>query len=295
LLVLVGADLLIGGSDRTGSDEPFADATVIHVGRGLTQAGGTKTADAQQSWAQMMFNFPGAKGTPPEQKEIARLPAIPSSYADKNSADRNNADIITGSVPEHAKDEKGEKPKGEGAAPAKEAEDALPPPSNGTLVPINSNPNGPAPSAAERAILERLKDRRVELEKRARELDIREGLVAEAEKRIDLKLTEVKDTESRLTVAAQKKDEAEAARLKGLVTMYETMKPKDAAKIFNGLDLDILIEVASLINPRTMAEIMAQMSADRAEQLTVELANRAQNGAKDHAELPKIGGRPTAH
>ncbi len=33
------------------------------------------------------------------------------------------------------------------------------------------------------------------------------------------------------------KDESEAARFKSLVTMYENMKAKDAAKIFDRLDM----------------------------------------------------------
>ena len=151
----------------------------------------------------------------------------------------------------------------------------------------------PAPSAAERAILERLQERRQELEKRARELDIREGLIAEAEKRVDSKLTEIKEGQAQLAIAVQKKDEAEAARFKGLVTMYETMKPRDAAKIFDRLEVGVLLQVASQINPRNMSEILALMSPDRAEHLTVELANRAQASPKNAvAGLPKIEGRP---
>ena len=153
--------------------------------------------------------------------------------------------------------------------------------------------NKPRPSPAERALLERLSERRQELDKRARELDIREGLIGEAEKRIGAHLAEIKQGEAQLVTAAEKKDEAEAARFKGLVTMYENMKARDAAKIFDHLEMDVLVEVASQINPRQMAEILAQMSADTAEQLTVELASRAKAAAKPGGELPKIEGRPT--
>ena len=79
------------------------------------------------------------------------------------------------------------------------------------MIPLNPSPG---PSAAARAILERLQERRQELDKRARELDIREGLIAEAEKRVDSKLTQIKEGQAQLVVAAQKKDEAEAARFK---------------------------------------------------------------------------------
>ena len=57
----------------------------------------------------------------------------------------------------------------------------------------------------------------------------------------------------------------------------------------------MLLEVASQINPRRMSDILALMSADTAERLTVELANRARAVAKGgSADLPKIEGRPTS-
>ena len=153
------------------------------------------------------------------------------------------------------------------------------------------------PTGAERAILERLQHRREELDNRARELDIRESLIQGAEKRMDAKLAELKEVEAQIKAATQQKDDAEKARLKGLVTMYENMKPRDAAKIFDGLDPNVLLEVAAAINPRTMAEILAQMSPDVAQRLTVELADKAQHQAKDGdasaANLPKIQGQPT--
>jgi flagellar motility protein MotE (MotC chaperone) len=91
----------------------------------------------------------------------------------------------------------------------------------------------------------------------------------------------------------QKKEEVEAGRLKSLVMMYENMKAKDAAKIFDRLDLKILVQVSTLINPRRMSDIMAQMSPEAAERLTVELANRANLSKSDNpADLPKIEGRP---
>ena len=71
------------------------------------------------------------------------------------------------------------------------------------------------------------------------------------------------------------REKAQAEQFKSLVTMYETMKPKDAARIFDRLDLKILVEVSTQMNPRKMSEVLAQMTPEAAERLTVELANRA--------------------
>ncbi|SHN82937.1 MotE family protein [Bradyrhizobium erythrophlei] len=147
-------------------------------------------------------------------------------------------------------------------------------------------------SASERAILERLQARRQELEARAREIDIRESLLKAAEKRAEGRVEEMKAIESRITGAAAQKADEDAARFKGIITMYEGMKPKDAAKVFDRLEMPVLFEIASHIAPRKMSDIMGQMQPEVAERLTVEMARRA-GGDKSgsDAELPKIEGK----
>src|SRR6267142_1094181 len=149
-------------------------------------------------------------------------------------------------------------------------------------------------SASERAILERLQSRRQELEARAREIDIRENLLKAAEKRIESRVEEMKAVESRITTATGQKAETDAARFKGIITMYEGMKPKDAAKVFDRLEMSVLFEIASQIAPRKMSDILGLMMPEAAERLTVELARRAgsdKSASASTAELPKIEGR----
>ena len=66
------------------------------------------------------------------------------------------------------------------------------------------------------------------------------------------------------------------------------------AKIFDRLEMPVLIALVSKIKPRAMSEIMAQMQPDVAERLTVELASRAAGTpqAVPAAQLPKIEGHP---
>lgn len=162
--------------------------------------------------------------------------------------------------------------------------------------PVKMDEAQPQVSASERAILERLQARRQEIESRQREIDIRESLLKSAEKRIENKVEEMKAVESRITATQAEQKAAEAQRLKGLVTMYEGMKPKDAARVFDRLEMGVLIEIASAIAPRKMSDILGLMSSEAAERLTVEMARRA-NGGGDQAasagDLPKIEGKPT--
>jgi flagellar motility protein MotE (MotC chaperone) len=209
-------------------------------------------SSTKRSWAQESFNFPTGRPDPAD---------------------------ITGSVHE--------KPKEEAAKPAVTAPE-LGKPDGAAGHPEQSQPV----SASERAILERLQARRQELEARSREIDIRESLLKAAEKRIEARVEELKAIESRITAATEQKNEAEAARFKSIITMYEGMKPKDAAKVFDRLEMPVLFEIASQIAPRKMSDILGLMSAEAAERLTVELARRAGSDKSASAsDLPKIEGK----
>jgi flagellar motility protein MotE (MotC chaperone) len=188
-------------------------------------------------------------------------------------------------------------PAGEaGAPPATEttqAEPAQPP------LELDAPLNDGAASESERALLERLQQRRQQLDEQGRELDLRENLLQAAEKRIEDRITELKTMESSVGAAQAKKEEEDKARLKGLIDMYSSMKPKDAARIFDSLSTDLLVDIAAAMKPATMGSIIAAMSPDAASRLTVALAGR-RDPAKPVADaapaldLPKIEGKPAA-
>jgi flagellar motility protein MotE (MotC chaperone) len=150
-------------------------------------------------------------------------------------------------------------------------------------------PPGPAPappgpgSSSERALLERLGERREELQQRSRDLDMRERLLENAEKKIEGRINELRGMEERGDPA--RKPEPDAT-MKNLIVMYETMKPKDAARVFDRLAHDVLVPVVLQMNPRKMAEILAVMTPEAAEKLTVALAHRARGTAPERPAAP---------
>ena len=148
-------------------------------------------------------------------------------------------------------------------------------------------------SPGERAILTSLQERREQLDTRERQLDMRETLLKAAEKRLEAKVSELRDVEKRIKTARDNRDKEETERFQSIVTMYQNMKPKDAARIFDRLELGILVDVSTQMNPRKMSEILAQMTPEAAERLTIELAKRANvNKSTSADELPKIAGKP---
>jgi flagellar motility protein MotE (MotC chaperone) len=304
LLALKTADLALHSSSLFADNELPAGEADVSVIRPMPDAI-APPGSPLLSWAQQMFNFPGASGVAPAPRSDALpliaerdLPDITGSV-DADAA-KNDAKNGAKNAPDAKNDPKND-PKNDTKSDAKsDAKNAPAAPRgkdgkatvNGTVIPTDTSP---FPTGAERAILERLQERRQELDARARELDIRESLIQGAEKRMDAKLNELKEVEGRIKVETEQKDDAEVSRLKGLVTMYENMKPRDAAKIFDRLEISVLLEVASQIKPQKMSDILAQMSPDAAERLTVELASKAQQSRPGGTgELPKIQGTTAA-
>jgi len=129
---------------------------------------------------------------------------------------------------------------------------------------------------AEIELLANLAQRREQLEQRAREIDLRESLLAAAEKRIDDRLAELKKLEASIKQIVQQYDKQEEQNLQGLVKVYENMKPKDAARIFEKLEPNILLGVVERMKEAKLATVLAEMSPATAQDLTVRLATRKQ-------------------
>ena len=147
-----------------------------------------------------------------------------------------------------------------------------------------AQPPMPEPvSPTERALLEKLGARRDALKQKTDELELREKMLGEAERKLETGLGDLRQAEDKAAGAEKGKAEAEKAGLRNIVTMYETMKPKDAARVFDRLGHEVLVPLVLAMNPRKMAEVLAVMQPDSAERLTVALANRARGVAPPQA------------
>jgi len=130
-------------------------------------------------------------------------------------------------------------------------------------------------------LLQRLADRRREIEAREQELHVRQGMLAAAEARIDRKIAELKNLQSEIDGRIKVFDEQQENKMESLVKIYENMKPKDAARIFEDLEMDTLLEVAQRMKERKLAPVMAKMNPEKAREVTVQL--------RDLRSLPREG------
>ena len=74
-----------------------------------------------------------------------------------------------------------------------------------------------------------------------------------------------------MTELIEKYDLKEQENIKSLVKLYTSMKPKDAARIFNTLDLEITVAILKGMKPSTSSAIISQMTPERAQEITAML------------------------
>lgn len=121
-------------------------------------------------------------------------------------------------------------------------------------------------------ILQNLSQRRTELEQREKELEMKETVLSATEDRINGKIRDMKKLQIEVDKVLKLYNEKQDGEIKGLVKIYEAMKPGDAALIFNELEMPILLEVVDRMSERKVAPILAGMSPKRARDVTQELA-----------------------
>jgi flagellar motility protein MotE (MotC chaperone) len=133
--------------------------------------------------------------------------------------------------------------------------------------------DGPPPvSDSERALLQDLRQRRKELDARADAVTARESLMAATEQKLTARVGELQKLQKKLESLDTAQKQKEEAGWQGLVKLYEAMKPRDAATIFNDLQMPVLLQVLDRMKDARAAAVMAAMSPDKARDVTAELA-----------------------
>jgi len=130
-------------------------------------------------------------------------------------------------------------------------------------------------SQSEVEVLQALSARRQTLDQRATQIETQDDMMAAAQRRIDERLAELHQLETTVNGLLGQLDQAQEQRLAALVDVYQRMRAKDAANVFNGLDDTVMVQVASRMRQTNLAEVMGRMQPDRARHLTQLLADRA--------------------
>ncbi len=164
-----------------------------------------------------------------------------------------------------------------GTAPGLPTAQASGPPSPSPAPAAAPAPPQPSPQPtpeerAERALLENLRARRLELERQAEEQAQRALLLDAAERRLADRLNELRTLQARLEGEVRTRDEREEVGIRQLVRVYEVMRPRDAAAILDDLEMPILLQVLDRMREAKAAPVLAAMRPERARAATAELS-----------------------
>ena len=131
-------------------------------------------------------------------------------------------------------------------------------------------------SGVQEGLYRDLTKRREDIEKREKALATRQALLEAAERELDQKVRELTGLRTEIEGLLTKQSEEELARTASLVRIYEGMKAKDAARIFNSLDTDVLLQVLTKMSERKSSPILAEMDAERARTITILMSQQQQ-------------------
>lgn len=292
-----------GGEPHVVSDAAITDETPVveDSSTTLTLSGSGEGGGAHSEAAAA---GEGDHSAPPAENEQAAEGHSPEPAADAAAADAVPATGLPLCPPEaHGTDavaaaaaEASASHEGAGAATVDcvpQQADAVPMVTNGEgqVVPLDG-----ANASSQPQVLERLGQRRDELDKLQADLTMRESLLKAAEQQLLQQSDTLKQGQGQGGAQGADAQAAEKQQMAGLVTMYEAMKPKEAAVIFSQLDMTTLLKVARAMNPRKMGPILAKMDIAKAQALTAALAADPATVAtaampQDNSQLPQIIGQ----
>ena len=121
-------------------------------------------------------------------------------------------------------------------------------------------------------LLQDLAERREKIERTEQQIVLKQGLLKAAETRIEKRVSELKQLELTIKGLIKDHDDQQEKKMNSLVKIYEAMKPKDAARIFEQLDIDTILLVAERMKERRLAPVMAQMNPEKAKDITIKLS-----------------------
>lgn len=138
----------------------------------------------------------------------------------------------------------------------------------------------PATRAETASLLDALRAREAQVAEKERQIDLRSKALATADEEITRRLAALQEAEARLRSTIALADGAAEDDLARLTSVYESMKPKDAAALFETMEPGFAAGFLGRMRPDKAAAIMTGLSPDIAYSISVILAGRNANAPK---------------
>jgi flagellar motility protein MotE (MotC chaperone) len=130
----------------------------------------------------------------------------------------------------------------------------------------------PAPDAE--ALLATIREREAELDREAERLADRAQTLKVAETKLAEQLAAFEEAQRKLEETLALADQAAERDIARMTTVYENMKPAEAARIFERMDVAFAAGLLSRMRPDLAAAVLTGMEADAAYAVTLTIASR---------------------
>lgn len=111
----------------------------------------------------------------------------------------------------------------------------------------------------------KLAERKKQLDQRENDLNKLAEQIEKQKAEITDKLTKLEATRLQISKALEEKIKADDGKVETLVQMYTNMKPAQAAKIFESLDEDLVIEILGRMKKKSAADILNLIKPEKAQ------------------------------
>jgi flagellar motility protein MotE (MotC chaperone) len=168
-----------------------------------------------------------------------------------------------------AEDAKGDT-KGKAKKPAASGKDKGTPEASQTGNASESNNRPSSTSVPE--MISHLQRRDAELTKKEEQLKQKEEYLAQMEQEVEKKLKDLMAVQKEIQTFRAEREEGQLAKVRSLSKIYGTMKPKEAAKLLENLEENLVVEVISTMSAAEAANILSNMDVKKAAKISQALS-----------------------
>ena len=136
------------------------------------------------------------------------------------------------------------------------------------------------PEGGTTALLEALRSREQHLAEREARAASDAQTLAAVRKEVEARIATLEATEQKLAATIAVADQAAQKDIARLVAVYESMKPKDAARLFGEMEPDFAAGFLAQMRPEAAAAVMTGRHPGKAYAISVVLAGRNAKGPK---------------
>jgi flagellar motility protein MotE (MotC chaperone) len=135
-------------------------------------------------------------------------------------------------------------------------------------------------SEDEVALFSKLDERKALLDAKESELAKLEEELQKQKVMLEKRLVELEEVRGKISAKLDEKVKVDQQKVESLVSVYSSMKPVQAAKVIEGINEDLAVEVLGKMKNKSAAEILNLMDAEKAKRISEKFAGYREPASK---------------